>query len=181
MKNGKDLLLCAAYEDCVPFYLFRTSFLKENALHFYPGIYHEDAEFTPRALYAAQQVAVCGKPLYRVFPDPQSMARLPKVKAAYDLLTVAGSLHDFCHSRPMEDALCSVFALRISIALNNALSIISQFDRREQHAFNAFFAEKRMLWEALRQSALKYRLEARLFSVFPEHAVEIYRLMKKIG
>ncbi len=39
-------------------FLFRNEFLKKHNLRFMPGIYHEDEEFTPRALVFAQRVMV---------------------------------------------------------------------------------------------------------------------------
>lgn len=37
-------------------YLLKKNFLMENALSFYPGIYHEDEEFVPRAVFAAKSI-----------------------------------------------------------------------------------------------------------------------------
>lgn len=61
------MLIDAKWEHCGVFWIFRKLFLLENNLRFVPGIYHEDAEFTPRMLYFANKVIVLPEVLYTVF------------------------------------------------------------------------------------------------------------------
>lgn len=60
--TGKEYLLrCLQKSDLrveVVRHLYRTAFLRENGLQFRQGILHEDEEFTPRALLAAQRVVL---------------------------------------------------------------------------------------------------------------------------
>lgn len=49
----------------VQIYFINRSFLENNLLMFYPGIYHEDKEFVPRMLYFARSVYICEKPFYK--------------------------------------------------------------------------------------------------------------------
>ena len=73
LTTGKDVLIDAKWEHCCVFWIFRKQFLLENNLRFVPGIYHEDAEFTPRMLYLANKVIVIPEVLYTVFHgDEQS-------------------------------------------------------------------------------------------------------------
>ena len=44
--------------------LYRRAFLQQNDLHFQKGIMHEDEEFTPRALLAAQKVVLSDRAFY---------------------------------------------------------------------------------------------------------------------
>lgn len=44
--------------------LYRRAFLQQNDLHFQKGIMHEDEEFTPRALLAAQKVVLSDQSFY---------------------------------------------------------------------------------------------------------------------
>lgn len=178
--HGMALLSDNLFEDCVPFYVYRRAFLQQHGLHFFPGIYHEDAEFTPRMLFAARKVAVCPIVLYFVYPDPQSLARLPKVKLSYDLVKVAENLHAFRVTHSMTKGAQASFSHRISKALNNALSIICKFDRREQQDFNAFMYAHREVLSELSFSFPKYRVEYVLFRLFPKHNVQMYRLLKRI-
>lgn len=45
-------------------HLYRTAFLRENGLEFQKGILHEDEEFTPRALLAAQCLVMTDQVVY---------------------------------------------------------------------------------------------------------------------
>ena len=175
--SGRELLRGNLFVDCAPFYLFRADFLRDWRLRFYPGICHEDAEFTPRMLYVASEVSVCDKVLYQVSPAPQSLGRQPSVKRAYDLVTVAESLAAFRRQQLMDPEATAAFSFRISKALNNALSIIVMFDKREQKAFEEALYGHRSLFGEMGGLA-KYRLERLLFRLFPRHCVTVYRCMK---
>lgn len=175
--SGKTLLIGNSFEDCAPFYLLRLDFLRKQGLSFYPGICHEDAEFTPRMLYLAERVEICPEVLYIVWPDPNSLGRHPVVKRAYDLVTVAASLSDFCRREVSEAEVAAVFAFRIAKALNNGLHVICGFSREEQRAYNGFLYRHRRLFRAM-GGLVKYRLERALFRLFPRHAVAVYRCMK---
>ena len=174
---GQVLLRDNLFEDCAPFYLFRTDFLRDWRLCFYPGICHEDAEFTPRMLYLASEVSVCEKVLYHVSPVPNSLARLPSLKRAYDLVTVALSLAAFRQQHAMRPSVAKVFSFRISKALNNALSIIVMFDKNEQKSFSCHLYGYRDLFKEMGGS-LKYSLERVLFRIFPRNCLTVYRCMK---
>lgn len=174
---GQVLLRDNLFEDCAPFYLFRTDFLRDWRLCFYPGICHEDAEFTPRMLYLASEVSVCEKVLYHVSPVPNSLARLPSLKRAYDLVTVALSLAAFRQQHAMRPSVAKVFSFRISKALNNALSIIVMFDKNEQKSFGCHLYGYRNLFKEMGGS-LKYSLERVLFRIFPRNCLTVYRCMK---
>lgn len=179
MYAGQALLRGNLFEDCAPFYLFRKEFLRDWRLSFYPGICHEDAEFTPRMLYVASEVSVCEKVLYHVSPAPNSLGRHPSLKRAYDLVTVADSLADFCQQHQMRPEVADVFSFRISKALNNALSIIVMFDDNEQKSFDSHLYDHKYLFGEM-GGLKKYRLERVLFRLFPQHVVEVYRYMKGI-
>ncbi len=56
--RGRNLL------PCVVAYLFRREFLLDNELRFFPGIYHEDEEFTPRAFAQADSFVAVDTSLY---------------------------------------------------------------------------------------------------------------------
>ncbi|MBO4402216.1 MAG: glycosyltransferase [Bacteroidales bacterium] len=177
LYSGRDLLRGNMFEDCAPFYLFRAEFLRDWRLRFYPGICHEDAEFTPRMLYVASEVSVCDKVLYHVSPAPQSLGRQPSVKRAYDLVTVAESLAAFRRQQMVGPESAAVFSFRLSKALNNALSIIVMFGSKEQKAFEEALQGHRSLFQEMGGLA-KYRLERMLFRLFPRHCVSVYRCMK---
>lgn len=52
------------YLPCAPFYIYDTSFLRENELFFYPGLLHEDELWMPEVLLHAKNVYVINKYFY---------------------------------------------------------------------------------------------------------------------
>lgn len=184
VKTGKDILVCGRWQQCGVFYIFRKSFLLDNNLRFMPGVYHEDAEFTPRMLYAAKSVKVIPEVLYTVYRDPDSITQVPRAKRAFDYLTVAESLSRFIVDKG-EDGTSIGKAIDAYTAqdINNAFFVISQNSKNEQKKLNDVYYSKREVLNRVLRSApqLKYKLESFLFSLFPKHYVRIYKLMKSFG
>lgn len=184
VKTGKDILVCGRWQQCGVFYVYKKAFLKDNNLHFMPGIYHEDAEFTPRMLYAAKSVKVVPEVLYTVFRDPHSITQVPRAKRAFDYLTVAESLSRFVVDKG-EDGTTIGNAIDGYTAqdINNAFFVISQNSTEEQKKLNdVYYSKRKVLNRTLRSAAqFKYKLESYLFSIFPKHYVSIYKAMKSFG
>ena len=183
MTNGKEVLLSGHWQQCGVFWAFRRYFLQVNGLRFMPGIYHEDAEFTPRMLYAAKTINVIPEVLYTVYRDPNSITQVPRPKRAFDYLTVAESLSRFIEAKGEKDTNIgiSIFT-HAALCINNGLYVISQNSREEQHRFNRAFSEKKdiLLESLLTASQSKYRLEGALFKLFNGGYVGLYKLLKII-
>lgn len=182
-KTGKEILLEGKWQSCGVFTIFKRSFLIENNLGFYPGIYHEDNEFTPRMLYAAKSVKVIPEVLYTVYHEPNSITQVPRVKRAFDYLTVADSLNHFVEEKHEEGSpVGQVLYQRISIAINNGLEIIVKNSKEEQARFIEVFKGMPQLLKAMKEAkSIKYHIEAFLFKMFPNHCVEVYKTMKLFG
>ncbi len=74
-------------------YICRREFLLENSLFFKKGIYHEDEEFTPRALLSAKKVINTGETYYHYIIRPDSITtKKDKRKNASDLFSTCESL-----------------------------------------------------------------------------------------
>ncbi len=181
VKTGRELLLSNQWTHCGPFYVYNRQFLIANNLKYYPGIYHEDSELTPRLLFMTKNVVVVPQILYTVFRDPESITQKPRIKRAYDNVFVCTRLFDFKESQIKNDSeLLKVFDYQISVLLNNSLSIISQFDESEYKKYNCYLFENKRVIAVLRNSPTKYQLEWFLFNLFPKRYVQTYRLLKKI-
>lgn len=183
-NTGVDILLGGNWEPCGVFNVFNRSFLKDNNLRFFPGIYHEDFEFTPRMLYCAKTVKVIPQTLYIVYRDPDSITQVPRPQRAFDYLIVAERLGDFVKSNCEEDTVIgNTIESCASVAINNAFNIICQNGKEEQAAFNKAFYEKHTTFiQSLKKGNLKkYQIEAFLFGVFPRHAVLIYNFLKGLS
>lgn len=184
IKNGKEIIIEGHWQQCGVFYVYRKSFLIEKSLRFMPGVYHEDAEFTPRMLYVAKKVKVVPEVLYTVYRDPYSITQVPRAKRAFDYIIVADSLSRFLvecgeEGSPIGKAIDEYTAQDI----NNAFYVIVQNSKDEQKKLNEVYYERRellnrVLWNTIK---LKYRVEALLFCLFPKYYVQVYKLMKCIG
>ena len=183
LHTGKDILTKGVWEHCGVFWVVRKYFLLENNLRFMPGIYHEDAELTPRMLYFAESVHVVPEVLYTVYRDPNSITQVPRPKRAFDCLVVADRLIKFFEQQDDVGAeLKSMMNYRIAMIINDALFVISQNNIGEQHRFDDTFKTMPILLEPLKNAPVrKYRIEAALFRCFSGHYTAIYRLMKRFG
>jgi len=181
-ENGKDVLL-SKWSHCGVFWVIRKKFLFENDLRFFPGIYHEDSEFTPRMLYAAKTVKVIPHVLYTVDCDPNSITQVPRPKRAFDCLIVAEHIYDFIEKHNERgSAVGKVLDYNVSVIINNGFDVIVKNSKEEQCKFNILLFEKKKLLKCLFASPLlKYRIEAFLFCLFPRHYVGIYKTMKLFG
>lgn len=183
LHSGKDILAKGGWEQCGVFWVLRKEFLIKNNLSFFPGIYHEDAEFTPRMLYMAETAQVVPEVLYTVYRDPNSITQMPRPKRAYDCLTVARKLIEFfAIHNDGNDSIRRMMNFRISMIINDGLLVISKNVREERRKFDKDFRSTPELLLPLKNAPIsKYRLEALLFRLFPGHYSGIYRLLKRFG
>lgn len=177
--TGKDILISKKWEQCSVFYVFRKDFLKENGLSFIPGIYHEDAEFTPRMLFAAKTAVVVPKVLYIVIHEPNSITSTPHPKRAFDCLTVAESLACFIEKNQLSGTdIGSVIIEQVALMINNGLNIIVQNAKDDQNRFDNELRSKPFLIYFLKISnKWKYRLEGIMFSIFHRHYIKTYKVL----
>ena len=182
-KTGKEVLLGGRWEQCGVFNVFNKDFLKKNELRFMPGVYHEDAEFTPRMLYAAEKVRVIPEVLYTVYREPGSIMTTPRAKRAFDCFTVAESLSRFVDKKEENSQIGRVIDSSAALMVNNGLAVIVQNSKGDQKRLNeAFYKKRALLLRSLKNATQrKYRLEASLFQLIPKHCVELYKLMKIFG
>lgn len=169
VKNGYDVLLHSFddWDRCVPYFIFNRQLFDNHKLRFYVGIFHEDDEFTPRALVFAEKVSVIDRPLYYYWVKTENtITKTVNPKKSYDNIAVAESLSDFKEKNAMPDNVKQVFENHISLIINNTLDNINQSDKQTIREFNRFLRTKKYLFRSLRKSnKLKYKLEYVLFSV----------------
>lgn len=100
--RGKDLLF-SGFLSPAQFYWYKRNWLKENHLRFYEGVYHEDMEFTPRALFLAETIAFQTVPVYYFYKRPGSITTSFKSKRVYDVIELSKSLRSFYERHRKED------------------------------------------------------------------------------
>ena len=184
VTNGKEVLLSGHWQQCGVFWAFRRNFLQVNGLRFMPGIYHEDAEFTPRMLYAAKTINIIPEVLYTVYRDPDSITQVPRPKRAFDYLTVAESLSRFViNKKEANTQLGKAICDQAALCINNGLYVIVQNSKDYQSKFNmAFDLNKVQLIRALLNSCHnKYKFEGIVFSLFKGNYVSIYKCIQKLN
>lgn len=165
----------------VQFSIFKRAFLLEHNLSFYPGVYHEDTEFSPRAYFYAKRVGFTNDILYLTTINPNSITRTVNPKKSFDYIKVAISIHGFANDKTKR--LCEqFFHNHISLLINNALANIIQSDSKENVSIIKQFSKclhdnRYLLVHLCRSSKLKYKIEGVLFSLFPHYIVNIYKLL----
>lgn len=181
---GGEVLDRGGLKHCVPFTIYRREFFLQHQLQFYPRIFHEDSEFSPRAYYYAQRVGFTNEILYLVTINPNSITRTINYKKSFDCLKVALSAHDFLlnvakgkHAR--------YFHNHISMMINNAMAnfLLPVDDDEKRHVAELeftkeLFANRCLIKHLLSSSIIKYRIEGVLFTLFPRYVVKIYRMLQ---
>lgn len=99
---GRDLLK-TGFLSPAQFYWYKRDWLKENHLRFYEGVYHEDMEFTPRALFLAEKIAFYTSSVYYFYKRPGSITTSFKSKRVYDVIKLSISLRSFYEKHRKED------------------------------------------------------------------------------
>ena len=183
VKDGKEVLLSGKWSFCSPFYIFRKAFLDENDLRFYPGIYHEDSELTPRLLFYAQTVSVLPNVLYTVTRDPNSITQVPRIQRAFDYIFIADRLDEF--KKKVVGGECKLVRIYdhiISVIINNALHIVCGFDSNQRKEFDEKLYQKRNVLRSLKRGGhVKYTLEYCLFRIFPKCYTSIYESLRHLA
>lgn len=179
--SGKAKLL-HGFNSPVPFHVFRRAFLIENKLRMFSGIYHEDGEFTPRALWLAEKVATLPLVAYYYRQRRGSIMHTANPKNGEDNIFVAHRLMDFFDENRVVGAERRIVNDFIAMAFCNGLhcAIGAQRDGLMRICKAAF--EHRMVLKSLRGATqAKYRVLGILASIFPKRTVFIYLLMMKIN
>ena len=149
------------------FTIYRRNFLERFTLLFYPRIYHEDAEFKPRALFFAQRFASLNKHVYYYYQRPQgSIMSSYSVKRGRDVLTVCNNLCTFKEDTSMSPLIKREFDYIITVYLNEFFRGIQLLDIDERRFLIQLFKKERHLISCMKGSKnKKHRMEGRLLSI----------------
>ena len=96
--SGKDYLknrlLCGRFVAPVWASAYRRVFLEKHRLRFWKGRIHEDEDFTPRAMLAAETVASCQHPFYHYIIRENSITTAKdRSRNALDIFAIVNALH----------------------------------------------------------------------------------------
>lgn len=161
IKNGYEITKNGGLPAPAQFSIFRSSFLVENDLKFFLGIYHEDTEFKPKATYLAKKIAsdttVCYNYLQRTSGGITSRF---KIKNGLDLLIVMNSLLQFVYSKNLSTKFKRCFYCQIGINMNSLLLGFKQLKEEDKQTLYIALKQNRHLFNCMISSGkTKYQIE----------------------
>lgn len=164
----------------VQFHVFRREYLNENSFRMFPGIYHEDGEFTPRVLWKAQRVAVLKGVAYYYRQRRNSIMTTVNPKKGEDNILVSRHLYDFFIGEQLDSKESGAVNNFISMAFCNGLSNTVGAKRKDKKRIQKAAYKNRIILNSLKSSTkIKYRILGFLSTFCPHMIVSIYLLMRK--
>lgn len=166
--------------------VYRKNFLIEYDLWFMPGVLHEDNEFCPRVSYYSKKTILVPEALYiirRATNDGrQSITTTVNPRRAFDLLKCMESLLRFKSTSVQEEDIKKTIDVFICQGINIAFYVITRCSKENQRLFNMEWVNNhRNLTSCLFNGMFKNKLEAILFTIFPNHTICMYKLLKVFG
>lgn len=180
--SGRDyiLMLNEKLKMCAPLFLFNRSSLTTNKICFFPGIFHEDVEFTPRAVFMAHDIVVSEKVPYNRLVHPGSITQTVNSKRPLDLVTVMERLKVFRDDVAEDKDSFRSFNSIISNVAHMACSLAETIPVNDRGEFKSSVSRCRWLNKALLNSQhLKYKIEGVLLSIMPGRLFEIHHFLMK--
>lgn len=166
----------------VQFSICKRSFLKVHKLKFFPYIYHEDNEFTPKLFWYAESIAFIDAPIYNYRHNPNSITKIVNPKRAFDLIKVCQSLSKFIVDENIEAKDSSYYMTIqnfICLSFNNALYLIKKTSNENQAEFEKLYLHNLNLMMYFRNSnVLKYNTEYLLWKLYPK-PIYWYKILYK--
>lgn len=185
MNNGvakTGLELCAKeHLTAAQFYICRRSFLSENDLSFFEGIYHEDSDFTPRMLYLAQNLSFYEQPIYHYLKRKGSITAAVNPKRCYDyFVVIERSLHFMQKKVAEKDR--KQFSNIIANYGFELLKLANSMDDSVLKDIKSFFIKHKQIFDYMKDS---YRLPTRIYGylvccIGVKRAFSLYKILSVI-
>lgn len=159
--------------------IFKRKILIDNNLYFFPGIYHEDTEFIPRAYYFLNRVLYINEAPYNYLVNTNSIMTVINPKHSDDLVVVANHIYAFMKGVRKE---CYLSYHRIiTTCLNNAMRHALKRDKEGINNFNKLMLQNRYLYRSIWLSnRIHYKIEYVLMCIFPHKSVQVFSFLKKL-
>lgn len=166
---------------CVPatFAIYRRKYLIDNDLYFTKGIYHEDCEFTPRALYYATKVDSIEKVCYNYLQRTSgSITSTFKPKRGHDIIFINNSLISFCNTKPMTKKCKQTILQLISTLVNTLLSGIITLEKGERNELVAELKRNKHIFPyMLKSGKIKYIVEGIVLMISVSLGIKLYKAL----
>lgn len=178
--SGKEKFV-AGFEMPVQFHVFRKAFLLDNKLEMFRGIYHEDCEFTPRAMWMANKVAVLDEMAYYYRIRRNSIKTTVNPKKGVDNIIVSKRLKDFFDNQNMSKIERDIANGWISMFFCNGLNNAINASIQDKKIINDAVQDNLEILEVLKKSVLKkYKILGYIGSLMPRKIVSVYLTMMKL-
>ncbi len=179
--SGKEFLYKRVYQATAPCYLYKREFLLLHNLRFKSGIYHEDAEFTPRALFYADKMVFVPEIIYFHRHRDSSITTSANYKRCDDLVTVAESLRQFKLAESKSEKDNDIFDLIIAYTLIYLFSVLYEFDddKKSVEFISQLRQKSELLISLLRSKKKNFIAGYHILKRSPKLFWKIYSAMEK--
>ena len=177
--DGKKCFIENKFQTLAQLYLFSKDFLVKNNLTFMIGILHEDAEFTPRAIYCAKRFFYSGEAIYFHLQREGSITNNVNPKRCKDLILIANKLFKYAgeYCQTIEERIVmyriSFFSLTQAALLLKKLPPDSAVDANKM-----LKKEREIAIMVLKDPNIIYKIEAVLFLISPILFSRLYSIIK---
>lgn len=139
------------------FTVWNRAFLRTNGFVFYPNIYHEDCEFTTKAISVADSIKCISGIQYRYIRHCNTISTTINSKRAYDYVKVAQSLFSFNKA----NSNCTTLYNYIALFVNCSVKIILKCKKDEIIKFQRYLKSHKSLLDILvKKCDGKYKISA---------------------
>lgn len=164
----------------VPQYIWNNSFLKKNNLIFFPGILHEDMDFTPRALFLCKRIRYVDEVPYIVFLRENSITHTVSPKRCTDLILVSNNLNDFKKKYVSEDESVKSFDKIISACISGSIRMLEKLNNTDRASVISLLRSNRHLFYSLyNREGYIHKIESLLFWLDPYIYYHIDKIVHK--
>lgn len=161
------------------FCIYRSDFLRNNNLSFVKGIYHEDSEFKPRAVYIAKTIKSDNVVCYNYYQRQSgSITSSFSIKRANDIIYVCNSLYNFCQNLPISIKKC--FYGKLALNLNTLFDGYKSLNKKEQADVKcALKSNKHLLNCIIKSNSTKYIIEGLILSLSIDMGLILHNIIKR--
>jgi len=155
--TGMEYLKMSCVQSPVQYYILRTAFYRAHFLRFEKGIYHEDALFTPTALFWARRVVRLAEDCYVYnVREGSIMTSGNNLKHARDMVTVVARLEAFrrLHASRFEESV--VLAQYVARAVGGVFYYWRRLGKQDRRTVSAAIDIGRTLRPICLSGSLKY-------------------------
>ena len=178
IKSGREITLLGGLPAPAQFSIFRRKFLIDNKLEFVKGIFHEDSEFKPRAVYLAKKVASDDVVSYNYYQRATgSIMSSFSLKRANDLVYVNNSLYNF--SQNLDKEIQRAINTMIGLNFNSLFYGYWSLPTNERRIIKEILSQNKHLLECMKNCTnIKYRIEGYILRINLKTGLLFYKLLR---